>query len=184
MPPATENPDERGGASAAARAAREEARRAAFALARDAGGQVITRPAVPGAVPAVRDVDPLSGMRAARQLELSSRAVARGYIRDAREAGNSWHDIGTALGVVPGGEPDQAGETIAEAAYTYAAGRPDTHTPWQPRSFPWTCRSCEQVISDRGLCNGPADDEHGHAEGCPRLAAAVAAWDAEWEAEQ
>jgi hypothetical protein len=183
MHPATDSPEERDRASDARRAAREEARRAAFTLARDAGGQVITRPAVPGTGPGVRDVDPLSGMRAARQLELAARTIARGYIRQAREAGHGWHQIGQALGVVPGGEADQAGETIAEAAYTYAAGRPDPEAPWRPRSFPWTCRSCEHAISDRGLDNSPADDEHGHADNCPRLAAAIAEWDAGWEAE-
>jgi hypothetical protein len=164
-------------------ATRDEARAAAHRIALDVGARIIRRPVFPGAQATVRDVEPLAGARAARKVELGARATALGYIRDAREAGHSWHDIGTALGVVPGGEPDLAGETTAEAAYTYAAGRPDTHAPWQPRSFPWTCHSCEQVISDRGLCNGPADDEHGHAEGCSRLAAAVTAWDAEWEAE-
>ena len=51
------------------------------------------------------------------------------------------------------------------------------------RSFPWRCPSCDQAISDRGLIAGPADNELGHADDCPRLAAAVAEWDASWEAE-
>jgi hypothetical protein len=72
---------------------------------------------------------------------------------------------------------------VAEAAYTYAAGRPDTEAPWRPRSFTWRCQSCEQAINDRGLTAGPADDELGHAEDCSRLAGAVADWDASWEAE-
>jgi hypothetical protein len=38
------------------------------------------------------------------------------------------------------------------------------------------------VISDHGLISGPVDDERGHAENCPRLAATIAAWDAEWDA--
>jgi hypothetical protein len=52
------------------------------------------------------------------------------------------------------------------------------------RSFGWTCRSCDKAISDRGPCNGPADDEHGHARNCTRLAATIADWDAQWEAGQ
>jgi hypothetical protein len=48
------------------------------------------------------------------------------YVRAAREAGHSLQDIGTALGLVPGGDAQQAGETAAEAAFTYAAGHPDT----------------------------------------------------------
>ena len=166
------------------RAARDAARRAAFSLARDSGAQIITRPTYPRAVTTVRDVEPLAGLASSREVELAARHTARSYIRDAREAGHSWHDIGTAMGIVPGGDADQAGETIAEAAYTYAAGQPDTDTARRyGRSFIWTCRSCDHVIGDRGLANGPADDEHGHAESCLRLAATVAAWDAEWERE-
>ena len=126
---------------------------------------------------------PLAGARSARDIELGSRHAAREYIRAAREAGHGWDEIGQALGLAPGGDADQEGLTVAEAAYTYAAGRPDTEAPWRPRSFTWRCRSCEQAISDRGLIAGPADDELGHAEDCPRLAAAVADWDASWEAE-
>jgi hypothetical protein len=44
-------------------------------------------------------------------------------------------------------------------------------------------RSCDWAISDRGLIAGPADDELGHAENCPRHAAAIAEWNAGWEAE-
>lgn len=51
------------------------------------------------------------------------------------------------------------------------------------RSFTWTCQSCDKAISDRGLISGPADNEHGHAGNCPRLAAAIARWDARWETE-
>jgi hypothetical protein len=47
--------------------------------------------------------------------------------------------------------------------------------------FYWTCRTRGQTISDRGPNgNHPEDDEGGHAEGYARLAATVAAWDAEW----
>jgi hypothetical protein len=170
--------------------ARQTARREAIRLARDVGAQTVTRPIFPGErEPAVRDVEPLAGARAARDLEAAARGTARDYIRQAREAGHGWEQIGHALGLEPG--PGQDGATPAESAYTYAAGRPDTEAPWQPRLFGWTCRSCDQHINDRGLIQGPADDEPGHAETCPRLAAAVAewdaeaaAWDAEWEAGQ
>ncbi len=163
--------------------ARDAARRTAFTLARDSGSQAITRPAYPGSRTTVRDVEPLAGMRAARNLELGARRTAREYIRAAREAGHSWHDIGTALELHPGGDLQQAGETIAGAAYTYAAGHPGTETARRyGRSFIWTCPSCDSLISDRGLCNGPADDEHGHASTCRRLAMTVAVWDAQWEA--
>jgi sugar phosphate isomerase/epimerase len=166
-------------------AARQAARREAFRLARDAGAVTVTQPMFPGETrPTVRDVEPLPGARAARDLELAARRTAREYIRQAREAGHSWDQIGRAIGAAPNADADQAGLTVAEAAYTYAAGNPNTDTAIRyGRSFVWRCRSCDQAISDRGLIGGPADDEAGHGEGCPRLAAAVAEWDAGWEAE-
>ncbi len=153
-------------------------------LARDRGAELITRPNFPGSRTTVHDLEPLTGARAARDIELVSRHAAREYIRQAREAGHSWDQIGQALGVAPNADADQAEPTIAEAAYTYATGNPQTDTAMRyGRSFVWRCRSCDQAISDRGLVGGPADDEIGHGEGCPQLAAAVAQWDAGWEAE-
>src|SRR6266851_1129177 len=167
--------------------ARQTARREAFRLARDTGAPIIERPVYSrDKEPTVRDVEPLAGARAARDLESAAEGAARDYIRQAREAGHGWDRIGEALGLVPGRGADQEGATAADAAYTYAAGRPDTEAPWRHRSFHWTCRSCDQHIDDRGLIQGPAGDEPGHAGDCPRLAAAIAAWDAEaarWDAE-
>jgi hypothetical protein len=171
------SPDEQARAS-------EAARRALIGLARDRGAEFITREAYRGSDRTVRDLEPLAGARAARDIELGARHAAREYIRQAREAGHSWDQIGQALDVSPSADADQAGLTVAEAAYTYAAGSPQTDTAIQHgRSFIWQCRSCEQVISDRGLIAGPADDELGHAEDCSRLAAGIAEWDAGWEAE-
>ncbi|MGO9293206.1 MAG: hypothetical protein ACLP52_04860 [Streptosporangiaceae bacterium] len=176
MPKPASGPDERAAASAAAR-------RAVTGLARDRGAEFTARPAFRGSDRTVRDLEPLTGARAARDIELAARRAARDYIRAAREAGHGWDQIGQALGLAPGGDAGQAGITTAEAAYTYAAGRPDTEAPWRPRSFPWTCGSCAQVISDQGLIAGPADDEPGHADDCPRQRAAITEWDAGWEAE-
>lgn len=163
-------------------------RRAMLDLASTAGAQTVTRPAFRGSHATVRDIEPLAGLAASRQLEIAAREHAADYVRAAREAGHSWQDIGTALGLVPGGDARQAGETVAEAAFTYAAGHPDTETARRyGRSVSWRCGSCDQVIFDRGLCNGPADDERGHAGNCPRLAATVGDWDAvdaDWEAGQ
>jgi hypothetical protein len=165
--------------------ARQTARREAFRLARDAGAQILTGPMFRSErESAVRDVEPLAGARAARDLEAAARGTALDYIRQAREAGHGWEQIGHALGLEPGA--DQEGATPADAAYTYAVGAGESDPPWLPRSFGWSCRSCHQHITDRGLIQGPADDELGHAGTCPRLTAAVAEWDAEtarWEAE-
>ncbi len=177
MPDSASGPDEQARAS-------DAARRALIGLARDRGAEFITRQAYRGSDMTVRDLEPLAGALAARDVELGARHAARDYIRQAREAGHSWDQIGHALGMAPNADADQAGLTVAEAAYTYAAGSPHTETAVRyGRSFIWRCRSCDQAISDRGLIAGPADDELGHAEDCPRLAAAIAEWDAGWEAE-
>jgi hypothetical protein len=175
------SPDERARQVAAAR---DHARRAVVGLARDRGAEFTTRPMFPGSDVTVRDLTPLDGGRAARDIELGARRAARDYIRAAREAEHSWDQIGQALGLSPNADADQTGLTVAEAAYTYAAGNPHTDTAIRHgRSFLWRCRSCDQAISDRGLIAGPADDEPGHTDNCPRLAAAIAEWDAGWEIE-
>jgi hypothetical protein len=164
-------------------AARSAARRQTFTLARDNGAQTMTRPAFRGSHTDVRDVEPLAGMQAARDLEIGARQIAHDYIRAAREAGHTWHDIGTALGLHPNADAQQAGDTIADAAYTYAAGHPDTeHARRYGRTFAWHCPTCDKTIIDHGLCNGPADDEHGHTPDCQRHAATIASWNAEWDA--
>jgi hypothetical protein len=160
--------------------ARNAARRAALALAVDSGAQVIQRPLHPGTQSAVRDVEPLAGLAAACQIEFGARHAARAYIRQAREAGHGWDTIGTALSQVLGAGGQQAGESTGEAAFSYAAGSPDTDSARRyGRSFTWTCRTCDGLILDQGLCNGPSDDERGHAARCTRLAATIAASDAE-----
>ncbi len=84
---------------------------------------------------------------------------------------------------MPGGDAQQAGETVAEAAFTYVAGHPGTeHARRYGRCVGWTCGSCDQTIVDYGLRTSPAEDEHGHADKCPRHADTMAAWDAEWDA--
>jgi hypothetical protein len=176
----TENPEQR------SRAAHDIARRDTVQLARGTGASIVRRPMFRGDdEPTVPDVEPLPGARAARDLELAAKGTARDYIRQAREAGHGWERIGQALGVSPDADADQTGMTVAEAAYTYAAGSPCTDTAARyGRSFLWTCRSCDQAIRDRGLIAGPADDEQGHADRCPRLAEAIAAWNAELDADR
>jgi hypothetical protein len=164
-------------------ASRSHARQAVVGLARHRGAEFTARPAAGEPGSPVRDLEPLTGARAARDIELGARHTARQYLRAAREAGHSWDQIGHALGLAPNADADQAGLTVAEAAYTYAAGNPNTDTALRyGRSFVWRCLSCDQAISDCGLIAGPADDEIGHAGDCGRLAAAVAEWDAGWEA--
>lgn len=167
-----------------AAAARTEARRTIFQLARDDGAHTVTRPLYHGAETTTVDVEPLAGARAARHLEFAARAAARDYIRQAREAGHGWDRIGRALGVTPKDGPSYDEMATAEAAYTYAAGSPSTDTAIRyGRSMTWRCRSCDQLIDDRGLIAGPLDNERGHARSCPRLGAALADRNADLEAE-
>jgi hypothetical protein len=181
MPNSPTGPDERARQFADIR---DHARQAVIGLARCRGAELTTREADRGSGMTARDLEPLDGTRAARDVELGARHAARGYIRQAREAGHGWDQIGQALGVTPNADADQAGLSVAEAAYTYAAGSPYTDTAVRyGRSFAWRCQSCDQAISDRGLIAGPADDELGHTSDCPRQAAAIAEWDTGWEAE-
>jgi hypothetical protein len=164
-------------------AARTEAKNAAHRLARGTGARIITRPVYPGADTTTRDVEPVPGLRAARDLEHAVRRLTLDYVRQARETGYSWHHIGVALGLTPGG--DYEGETIAEAAFTYAAGPINPrHGRTYNRVISWTCTTCGNAISDHGLADGPADDEHGHDPDCQRLARTIADWNTGWEAGQ
>ena len=74
----------------------------------------------------MRDVEPIAGVRAAYEIERAARHVGRDYIRHAREAGHSWHDIGAALNITSGRDRETGAESISEAAFTYATGSPDT----------------------------------------------------------
>src|SRR5262249_56920869 len=101
-PHAANSPDERAKAS-------DAACRAVIGLARDRGADLITRPAFHGSDITVRDLEPLTGARAARDIELAAWHTARDYIRAARQAGHGWDQIGRALGVSPDATADQAG---------------------------------------------------------------------------
>jgi hypothetical protein len=85
--------------------ARRTARREAFRLARQAGAPLVDRPIVrSGTEPAAYAVEPIAGARAARGLELAARSIARDYLRQAREAGHGWEQIGQDLALGPGGD--------------------------------------------------------------------------------
>jgi hypothetical protein len=162
---------------------RRTARRAIEELALRHGAAALTRPPYPGAQSTIRTVEPLAGLRAAREIELGTRHAISNYIRAAREAGQSWHDIGTAMHLVPGRDASIEGDTPAEAAFSYATARPGPESGWRfDRSLSWTCGSCQNPILDHGPYDPPADAERGHADNCPRLQAVMADWDAQWEA--
>jgi hypothetical protein len=115
MPDSASGPDERARQFATIR---DHARQAVAGLARCRGAEFTTREAYRGSGMTARDLEPLTGARAARDIELGARHAARDYIRQAREAGHGWDQIGQALGVAPNADADQAGLSVAEAAYS------------------------------------------------------------------
>jgi len=99
-----------------------------------------------------------------------------GHIRRAREDGLSWHEIGGLLQFGPLAAASDM--SVAQYAFDYCVG-PQPEAPWfDPPVFTWTCPACGQMIGDRGPALMPAADETGHADGCGRLAAAQAEWQA------
>jgi hypothetical protein len=158
--------------------------RAATDLAASFTALADSHPAAQGPATSGHGVDPVIGLRAARDLESAGRQLAREYIRMAREAGYTWRDIGTELPVMPDTTTIRVQETEADTAYAYAVGTDPDIAREYGHSVTWTCRSCDAVISDYGVRDGPDLDEEGHAPDCHRLADATAAWQAERAAEQ
>jgi len=159
---------------------RQWARRAVIDMVQASGGQTVARPVFGGQLDlggTVTDVEPLAGLQAATSLTHAARQLAIEYVRQAREANHSWHDIGVALGFERSSE---SALSVAGAAYDYASAGPNS---WQ-RSFLWGCPACQGTVIDFGPEAGnPEDQEHGHATDCPRQAAAVTAWNASWNNE-
>ena len=147
---------------------------AVLRLAYMTGAQIVHAPPWPGASFTEEQPEPGAGIRVALALERAARAGVRVFIQRAREAGMSWAEVGEALGVAELAR--QRGSSLAEAAWQYAAER-SAYLTGEPGAFRWTCQECGELISDHGPSGGsPAEDEPGHAEGCQRLAAAVAEW--------
>jgi hypothetical protein len=124
--------------------------------------------------------DPQAAVRAARQLQWAAAKLLGEYIDRARGRGVPWRDLATALGIA--GDADAEGIAPAEAAFHLATtGRIDGDVPhrrWGDEPYrSWRCAACREWVHDRGPFNGhPDDDETGHAAGCTRHAADVAAW--------
>ena len=149
-------------------------------MVQPSGARMVTRPMFrgrPDLDSTVTDIEPIAGLQAATSLKHAARRLAHEYVRQAREAGNSWHDIGVALGFGRLTEPDLS---TAGAEYEYASAGPNA---WS-RSFLWACPACQGTVIVFGPEAGnPEDQEQGHAADCPHLAAAVTAWNASWETE-
>jgi hypothetical protein len=105
--------------------------------------------------------------------------ICRDRAERARGDGITWQQIGEALGLHQG-PGARLGYDLGVAAFEHFTGEPDL---WYRDSFQFRCASCGGYITDRGPFEShPEDNEHGHAPGCVRLAADVAAWRAQWDA--
>ena len=149
-------------------------------MVRETGGRTIERPVFrssPELDMTIADAESLAGVRAATRLGNAAHRLTTDYVRQAREDGHSWHEVGMALGL---GDEAEHGGSLASAAYDYAAD----HLTVGRRSIVWTCLACNRTVIDNGPEAGhPADAEVGHADGCSRLTAAIEAWETAWEAE-
>jgi hypothetical protein len=124
--------------------------------------------------------DPLTAVRAARTVRREAAGLLGGHIDRARGAGHTWTELAGALGLTR--DAEREGIPLDEAAFHWATtGRIDgDYAPrvWgaEPRRS-WRCASCEERVTDHGPFNGhPDHDETGHAAGCVRHTAELAAW--------
>jgi hypothetical protein len=120
----------------------------------------LTWPGVNGMEP-----EPIACLEAARELERAAHAVQLGYIRQARQAGRNWHEIGGALDLHWAASANK--ESIVVEAYDYAlelGRRPGLGRP----PLTWTCLGCQETITDHGPYGDLPEQQEGHAADCPR----------------
>lgn len=167
-------------------AARDEGRSAIrsaiLRMARAAGAQLHERPIWRDSSSTVQEPDPAAGIRFALMLRGAADNEVGQYIRRAREAGLNWRQVGEILNPALWAAQDDA--DLAAMAFEYVTGAAH-RSPYETLSFGWDCAACGRTVSDRGPYEAhPADNEHGHAEDCSRLIAAVAAHYAQWADEE
>lgn len=121
-----------------------------------------------------REPLPLPAIQAARVIAAEAARLEKEAIAHARGMGQSWTDIGRALGeqfVTTAGREQMK---LGLAAWRYAAHgvMPGEEIPWSPSyerdTARWRCWTCGQHIAESHPDNGP-DAETGHALSCQRL---------------
>lgn len=128
----------------------------------------VERPSkAPGSQFALKYPNVRHAIRAAVMLRDAANGRIRRYVDEARGEGLSWATVGELLGLA-----EENGVGADERAYELVA----TGDQFD-RTTSWRCQSCDEFVIDRGPYNShPVDCEKGHAEGCQRFAAAIAAW--------
>lgn len=117
----------------------------------------------------------LPAITAARRVMHEAIRKEREAIEHARGRGQTWTQIGHALGEPFVKAAKQADMKLAEAAWRYACYRkmPDEEIPWSYRysditdTVRWRCWTCGQWVSEGHPDNG-RDAERGHLPGCAR----------------
>lgn len=131
------------------------------------------RPHVPGSQFTLSTPSARYAIEAARMLRNAADGRIRRYVDEARAEGLSWEEVGGLLGITEDQE-DLCGPTPGEQAYDLMATGDRFN-----RSCSWRCRTCSQLVMDRGPYNPhPVDREKGHAADCARFRADLAAWEA------
>ncbi len=114
---------------------------------------------------------PVPALRAALLVRHVAQGKAQDAIRAARAAGTSWAELADTLGVDGG-----------EAAYRVAVGPDDGWAWYQRQDVYWRCSACAELVTDSGPYEAhPANNETGHADGCARHLAEIAAYQATWD---
>jgi hypothetical protein len=159
--------------------ARTWARNTVLGMVREMGGRVVARPVFRSASDldmTITDAEPIVGLHAAVSLMRAARSFGLEYVRKAREDGSTWHEIGEAL-ELPGHADRERPAAYADFGFGFA-----TDGGSRP-SITWICPACRSTVIDHGPEAGPPiDAEAGHSEACSRLASAMKAWNASWEA--
>jgi hypothetical protein len=125
-----------------------------------------------------REPKPLAGLQAALTVARVAQTRAYGFAEGLRGEGSSWAQVADLLGIEWSADYVQR-----ERAFELVAGSVSNVS--YDRYVFFICGGplgCGKRVTDRGPYNGsPAEDEDGHAEGCRRLAAEVAAYHARQE---
>jgi hypothetical protein len=157
--------------------ARNTVHNAIMDLGRERGAEMVTRERIRGdaAFGTVRDLPPIDGLKAARDIEFAAQHHFRDYMRQAREAGHSWRAIGEGLDLAE--KAREKDLTVAEAAFDLAAGDRDSYYALTyGRSVTWRCGECNGLVIDHG-----PGDAGTHQPGCQRFAREQAGREREWQ---
>lgn len=115
--------------------------------------------------------EPIASLESAHAIEQAAHTLIKDLIRQAREAGRSWHEIGEGLDLH--WHAVLAKESIADVAYDFALSyQAETGI----RTFTWTCLACQQLVTDQSPFRELPDQEEGHADDCRRWAAELTEW--------